>query len=84
MDELKTYLSSLSMPEKREYAIRSGTTLRYLRKLVSIKPNTVHPKTCTRLEVESHGRVSRKALRPDDWHEIWPELVLKEEMREVA
>lgn len=27
-----------------------------------------------RIETETGGAVTRKDLRPDDWHEIWPEL----------
>ncbi|MEK0268272.1 hypothetical protein WM008_01120 [Vibrio vulnificus] len=84
MNELKAYLSSLTMPEKESYAIRAGTTLRYLRKIVSIKRTTIHPKTCALLERESAGQVSRKDLRPDDWFEIWPELAVKEIVREAA
>jgi DNA-binding transcriptional regulator YdaS (Cro superfamily) len=26
------------------------------------------------IEKETNGEVSRKDLRPDDWHLIWPEL----------
>jgi DNA-binding transcriptional regulator YdaS (Cro superfamily) len=31
--------------------------------------------TCVAIERETEGSVSRKDLRPDDWQEIWPELV---------
>lgn len=84
MDELKNYLSSLSMPDKLDYANRAGTTLSYLRKVASIKRTTIHPLTCSLLEKESGGKVSRKSLRPDDWRLIWPELDLKESVRNVA
>ena len=30
---------------------------------------------CVAIERLCKGRVTRKDLRPHDWHEIWPELV---------
>ncbi|WP_234196248.1 transcriptional regulator [Pseudacidovorax sp. NFM-22] len=33
------------------------------------------PKYCVRIERATGGMVRRQDLRPDDWHEIWPELV---------
>jgi len=35
-------------------------------------------KRCVEIEKLTNGVVSRKDLRPDDWHEIWPELTLRE------
>jgi DNA-binding transcriptional regulator YdaS (Cro superfamily) len=32
-------------------------------------------KTCVDIEQLTNGAVTRKDLRPDDWQEIWPELV---------
>ena len=29
---------------------------------------------CAAIERATNGAVTRKDLRPDDWHEIWPEL----------
>ena len=29
---------------------------------------------CVPIERATLGKVTRKDLRPDDWHEIWPEL----------
>ena len=31
-------------------------------------------KTALAIERFTNGEVTRKELRPDDWHEIWPEL----------
>lgn len=31
-------------------------------------------KRCVEIEVLTNGQVTRQLLRPDDWHEIWPEL----------
>ncbi len=30
---------------------------------------------CTAIEQATGGAVTRRDLRPDDWHRIWPELV---------
>lgn len=32
-------------------------------------------KLCVRIEQATAGAVTRQELRPDDWHEIWPELI---------
>ena len=29
---------------------------------------------CVTIETATKGAVTRKDLRPDDWHQIWPEL----------
>lgn len=31
-------------------------------------------KRCVQIEQATGGQVTRRDLRPDDWHEIWPEL----------
>lgn len=33
---------------------------------------------CVAIERATEGAVSRRDLRPDDWHLIWPELVEQE------
>lgn len=33
---------------------------------------------CVPIERATNGMVTRRDLRPDDWHEIWPELAEKE------
>jgi DNA-binding transcriptional regulator YdaS (Cro superfamily) len=35
----------------------------------------VPPKRCVQIEKLTEGKFGRKILRPDDWEEIWPELV---------
>ena len=73
MDELRTYLATLSLPERQAFAARCGTTLGYLRKLISLGLPP-REKLCTRIEVESACAVTRRHLRPDDWRAIWPEM----------
>lgn len=29
---------------------------------------------CAAIEAATHGEVTRRDLRPDDWEQIWPEL----------
>ena len=31
---------------------------------------------CAEIEFATNGQVTRKDLRPNDWHLIWPELVV--------
>lgn len=33
---------------------------------------------CVKIEQATEGQVTRKDLRPDDWHLIWPELIDQE------
>jgi len=33
---------------------------------------------CVAIEQATNGEVTRRDLRPDDWHLIWPELADKE------
>jgi DNA-binding transcriptional regulator YdaS (Cro superfamily) len=38
----------------------------------------VPPERCVVIERVTKGEVTRRHLRPDDWHLIWPELVTPE------
>lgn len=73
MKSLLKYLNSLPMDERDDFCARCRTTQGYLRKAASIG-QTLNAETCTALERESSGAVTRRDLRPDDWHLIWPEL----------
>lgn len=33
------------------------------------------PENCVAIERATEGAVTRRDLRPDDWHLIWPELI---------
>lgn len=74
MRYLTEYLNRLPKPERTEFARRCGTTEGYLRKAASTKQR-LGAELCVALEQESHGAISRRSLRPDDWMRIWPELV---------
>lgn len=66
--DLRSYLKSLDSPGAREeYAKRAGTTLGYLRKVISTKQG-IGLKLAVRLAQESGGALQIEALRPDiDW-----------------
>ena len=38
---------------------------------------------CVPIERATEGAVTRRDLRPDDWHEIWPELADLEEKQHL-
>ena len=44
----------------------------------SRKQRTIPIVRCVQIEKLTNGAVTRKDLRPDDWHEIWPELAKKQ------
>lgn len=66
--DLRTYLKSLgSIEEREQYAKRAGTTLGYLRKVLSTK-QSVSVKLAVSLARESGGAVRIESLKPDvDW-----------------
>lgn len=74
MNELRTYLGELSVNDQAAFARRVGTSIGYLRKAMSVG-QTLGEKLCNLIERESGGAVSRKCLRPNDWQDIWPDLV---------
>ena len=72
---LKMYWQKLSSEEKERFAKAVGTTVRYL--TVSLYRGQVFKaEMCSAIERESAGAVTRKDLRPSDWHLVWPELAL--------
>ncbi len=39
-----------------------------------INRNSIPAEHCTAIEIATSGAVTRRDLRPNDWHLIWPEL----------
>ena len=74
MENLRAYLNAMAPDEQAEFARLCGTTIRYLRKAISLRIR-LGPLFCVGIERETCALVTRKHLRPDDWHLIWPELV---------
>jgi DNA-binding transcriptional regulator YdaS (Cro superfamily) len=52
---------------------KTGTSRAYLR-LIAYGHKTASAEIAARTESATEGKVTRKALRPDDWEQIWPEL----------
>ena len=44
-----------------------------------VNGGSVPEKRAVQIERATEGAVTRIDLRPDDWHEIWPELAISEE-----
>jgi len=55
-------------------AEKLGIPLSYLSQMASGN-RSVTPERASAIERATEGQVTRRDLRPDDWHEIWPELV---------
>lgn len=67
MEALRTYLKSLEPPAQKDYAERCGTTIGYLRKVLSTGQD-IGESIAIALERESDGAVRCEELRPDvDW-----------------
>ena len=77
MDNLLAYLNNKTTRDQNIFAADCGTTIGYLRKACSIG-SKFKPELCVIIEKVTNGQVTRKDLRPDDWHLIWPELVKEE------
>lgn len=52
---------------------KTGTTRAYLR-MIAYGHKTASPEIAARTESVTGGKVTRQALRPNDWEQIWPEL----------
>lgn len=73
---LKTYFES-ERGAATKLAATLGISISYLSQLGSGKA-PLSPERCVEIEEATAGAVTRKDLKPNDWHRIWPEL------REVA
>lgn len=74
MDKLKSLLRQMTLEEQARFCFACGTTLGYMRKALSVGA-IFRPALCVSIEQESKGLVTRCDLHPDDWQDIWPELV---------
>ncbi|WP_345815325.1 hypothetical protein AAGS40_23405 [Paraburkholderia sp. PREW-6R] len=72
MEKLKEFFSSLSIPERKQFASRCGTSVAFIRN-VMYGQRVPGEKLCVKIERETDCRVLRQDLRAD-WEEIWPEL----------
>lgn len=70
---LKEHLKAYSRARRSELAYRCGTTLGHITN-VSYGYKRCSAELAAAIERETNGAVTRRDLRPDDWHLIWPEL----------
>lgn len=74
-----------------EYLIRGGHgSATHLARALGVNPDQVRqwrhaygdrrpgPENCIAIEAATNGEVTRRDLRPDDWHLIWPELAAEQ------
>ena len=71
--ELRKYLFDLAPIERNEFAESVGTTARHLVN-VAYGYKSLDEKVCVAIEQKTDKAVTRRELRPTDWHLIWPEL----------
>lgn len=70
--DLLTYLRTLSVAELEAFALKVGTTVGHLRN-IAYQGRKASAALAMQIELETKGAVSRRELRPDDWHLIWAE-----------
>lgn len=74
--DLASYVSALPRGGVSEFAARVRVSRVYLSQLAAGQGGRVpSPELCVVIERESGRKVMRWALRPLDWHLIWPELI---------
>jgi len=74
--DLTQYVLNHGQGAQKHLAIAVGVTKGFIWQLVHNK-RPVPLELCAPIEQATNGEVTRKDLRPDDWAQIWPELVGK-------
>ncbi|WP_186239475.1 transcriptional regulator [Burkholderia gladioli] len=77
---LKEFISTCERGTAKRLAEFLDVSASYLSQMASGE-SPISEKRCVLIENFFEGRISRRDLRPDDWQDIWPELV---EPKEVA
>jgi DNA-binding transcriptional regulator YdaS (Cro superfamily) len=76
---LRTFLDGLPRGGITEFARKVGISSVYMSQLAAHQDGREpSAELCVVIERESNKEVTRKDLRPTDWHLIWPELAEKE------
>lgn len=70
--DLKTYISA-ERGRGAALAAELGVSPSYLSQMAS-GTAPISPERCVEIEQKTLGVVSRKHLKPNDWHRTWPEL----------
>lgn len=81
--KLIDYLKALPAGGRESLASACDTSLGHLRN-VAYGYRPCAPELAVRIEVQAHGVVTRRDLRPDDWAQIWPELAQGQEIKAVG
>lgn len=61
---------------RRQLAASAGINDQYLYQVLT-RRRVPSAELCVVIERESARAITRKDLRPNDWQDIWPELVVK-------
>jgi DNA-binding transcriptional regulator YdaS (Cro superfamily) len=80
--QLKPYLFSLTVDERDAFAKKVGCSAKHLQN-VCYGLRKPAPEFCTAIE-RITGTVTRKELRPQDYHLIWPDLPKTKTQRKTA
>ena len=72
--DLKSFMAGLGADQRSELARACDTTPGHLQN-VMYGYRTCAADLAVKLERETRKAVTRQELRPNDWHEIWPELI---------
>ncbi len=70
--QLKEYCAD-KRGRQRAIAEKIGVAYTYMNQMVT-GHRPIPVEYCAQIELATGGAVTRKEMRPDDWHEIWPEL----------
>lgn len=81
--ELKPYVSALTPEQRQDLAERCGTSVGHINNVMYGYKPCGH-ELAVALERETHGAVTRRELRPTDWHRFWPELVAPTQAEKAA
>lgn len=75
-------IPTLTPPERRELAIKVGTTGAYLYQVLTGR-RTADAALARQIH-DADPRIDLQDLRPDDWQQIWPELAQPAATQEVT
>ena len=60
--------------ERKRMALKAGISEAVLYQSMN-GYSQINPAKCVQVEAALEGELRRWDLRPNDWHEIWPELI---------
>lgn len=70
-------MDQITAAQRIELAQALGINEQFLYQCLSGR-RAMNPKQAVSVELATEGRLSRRMVRPNDWHLIWPELVTDE------